>query len=236
MKRITEKLYGILTKRGNVNFYVVANGDDLTVIDTGISAADSDRLEAGLKTQGWSLDNVQRVLITHAHADHIGGLPELQKRANVQTYAHKYTASIIRGEQEMDFADPAELGGLSRLMRRFLRSPSEKAQVEHELEGGEILDEVLPGFQAIHTPGHTHGHLVYWWPEQRVLIGGDVMMRLPWGLRMPLRAPSVNWQQAKQSIHQLADMNVAILCLTHGNPLVDDVDAKIKKLSARIKS
>ena len=236
MKRIADHVYGILTKASYVNFYLIANDDNLTVIDVALSAADVDKLAAGLKTRGWTLDNVQRILITHAHMDHVGGLAELQKRCpDAQTYAHQRAAPVLRGEEQIEFADPATLRGFSRLIRRFLKGIKEPYRVEKELQDGDTLDEVLPGLQVVHLPGHSYGHTGFWWPGKHVLIGGDVMMHYPWGLRMPLRAPSPDWQEAKRSIHKVAEMGVDVLCLGHGKPILSGADAKIKKLSARIK-
>lgn len=237
MKRIADHVYGILTKAAYVNFYLIANDDSLTVVDMALSAADVDKLEAGLKTRGWTLDNVQRILITHAHMDHVGGLAELQKRCpDAQTYAHQRSAPVIRGEEALTFADPSTLRGFARFMHRFLRGVDEPSRVDKELQDGDALDEVLPGLQVVHLPGHSFGHSGFWWPEKRVLIGGDVMMNYPWGLRMPLRAPSPDWEECKRSIHKVAEMNVDVLCLGHGQPILSGADGKIKQLSAKIKT
>jgi glyoxylase-like metal-dependent hydrolase (beta-lactamase superfamily II) len=237
MKPISNHVYAFLTKRAYVNFYVVANDDGLTVIDIALSAADVDTLKTGLRTRGWKLSDVKRILITHAHTDHVGGLAELQYRCpEARTYAHQRTAPVLRGEETIAFADPATLRGFSRLMHRFIRGVAQPARVDRELQDGDSLDEVLPGLQAVHLPGHSYGHTGFWWPEGRLLIGGDVMMHYPWGLRMPLRAPSPDWEEAKQSIHKVAEMDVDVLCLGHGQPILDEAHVQIKQLSARIKA
>ena len=100
MKKLTENVYGILTKFGYLNQYVIVNDGFVTVVDMLLGSSDVDNLERELQTQGWSLDNVKHVLITHAHPDHIGGLPEFQRRSNATTYAHRIDAMVIRGEAE----------------------------------------------------------------------------------------------------------------------------------------
>ena len=82
MQKLAENVYGILTKFGYLNQYVIVNGDVITVVDMMLGKSDVDNLEKELKEQDWTLDDVQHLLITHAHPDHIGGLPEYRRRVD----------------------------------------------------------------------------------------------------------------------------------------------------------
>lgn len=223
MQKLTENVYGILTKFGYLNQYVIENDGVLTVVDMLLGVSDVDNLERELQTRGWSLDDVKHMLITHAHPDHIGGLPEFQRRSNATTYAHRIDAMVIRGEAESAIANPDELSGLSRFMYRQMAQSQnrqiEPARVDVDLSDGDVLDTILEGLQVVHLPGHSHGQVGYYVPQQKLLIGGDVMMRLFGSLRMPLRIVSPDWTAVKQSIRRVADMDVEILCLGHGKPI-----------------
>lgn len=229
MKKITENVYGMLTLGGNMNLYVIANGDSLTVVDTILGARDINRLEKELGTQGWTWDNVKHILITHAHPDHIGGLPELQKRTNATTYAHRIDAAVIRGEQDTNFAPAEELSPIFRMIRNRLAVERVLpiARVDVDLSDGDVLDAILPGLTVVHLPGHSYGQVGYYIPKDKLLIGGDVMMRMFGSLRMPIRLVSPDWKGVKASIRRVADMDVEILCLGHGvllnnaNPAID---------------
>jgi len=221
MEKITDNVYGILTKFGYLNQYLIVNDTTLTVVDMLLGKADVDNLERELATHGWSLSDVDHMLITHAHPDHIGGLPEFQTRSNATTYAHRIDAQIIRGEADGAVANPDELGFLNRLMAKQIgqNRSVEPARVDVTLGDDDSLDHIIDGLEVVHLPGHSHGQVGFYISQQKVLIGGDVMMRFLGSLRMPIRAVSPDWLAVKESIRRIAEMDVEILCLGHGKPL-----------------
>lgn len=221
MQKITDNVYGILSRFGYVNQYLIVNGDVLAVVDMMLGAADVDRLETELAAQGWRLEQVRHVLITHAHQDHIGGLAEFQRRSNARTYAHRIDAQVIRGEAERTFANPDELGWFHRIVYRGLSrsAPSALARVDVDLGDGDALNHIMDSLQVVHLPGHSHGQVGYYLANQNLLIGGDVMICLFGSLRMPFRVASPDWDAAKQSIRRVQALEIDILCLGHGKPV-----------------
>lgn len=96
------------------------------------------------------------------------------------------------------------------------RQVIEPARVDVELDDGDSLDQVLPGMQVVYLPGHSYGQVGYYIPQDKLLIGGDVMMHFFGSLRMPLRFVSPDWTAVKASIRKVAEMDIDILCLGHG--------------------
>ena len=221
MHKITDSVYGIFTRFGYLNQYLIVNGDAITVVDMLLGPADIDRLASALAAQGWTLAQVQHVLITHAHRDHAGGLATFQRRSNAPTYAHRRAAAVIRGTADPAPVRPDEFGFFNRLLWRIIAAspPPAPARVDVELAGGDPLNHISDSLQAVHLPGHSPGQLGYHLRRQKLLFGGDVMMRAFGTLRMPLRAATSDWQSAVQSLRIVQQLDIDILCLGHGRPL-----------------
>lgn len=236
MQNVIEGVYTLSFFGGFLNIYLIEQGDSFVVIDTGMSAGQIDRLEAALSGRGRSMDAISHILITHAHPDHVGGLPALQAKATSSvTYAHRQEARVIRGEMAVISPRSEDLTGFSRVMYAMMPTPSVPiARVSKEIAEGDSLDDVVPGLQVIDLPGHAPGHIGFWWPERRVLFAGDAMMRYLGGLRMPIRAASVDWDGVKESIKRVAALDVDVLCLGHGRPITSNANEAIRALTERI--
>lgn len=236
MKEIADRVYRIAFWMGYLNVYVIDTGDGLALVDTGVSADHVDGIVRGLRSIGRTMADVRHILITHAHFDHTGGLWMAQKQTKAKTYAHRREALVIRGEQPVIYANPETLRGLAWLTSFVLaKDAGSPARVDVEVQAGDVLDDVLPGLQVIDLMGHSLGQVGYWWADRRILFGGDVMIRYPWGLRMPLAAPSPDWEAAKRSIQHVAALDVDTLCLGHGAPIRSGAAAEIHKLAGRLK-
>jgi glyoxylase-like metal-dependent hydrolase (beta-lactamase superfamily II) len=165
-----------------------------------------------LQASGRQPSDVKRILITHAHPDHIGGLAKLQAATGAQVVAHPLDWPL--------------------LVRQVSALPNTPA-VRREVQDGEILPEVLNGLQVILTPGHTHGHVSFWQPNRRLLFCGDVVMRLP-RLRLPFAAFTVDMAENKRSIKKIAELDAEVVCFGHGQPLLHDAAAQLRAFAAKL--
>jgi glyoxylase-like metal-dependent hydrolase (beta-lactamase superfamily II) len=218
------------------NVYVIEAFDGLTLVDTSKPGSVS-RIKKSLQSGGYQLSDIKRILITHAHWDHFGSLSELQTITGARVYAHhRFESEVIRGEKMPLFASPSQLGGFDRFVYKYWLKPMFSYQlavpVHYEFTEGDRLDEVLPGLEVIDLAGHSPGHCGFWSEDQRLLIGGDVLMNLPSDrLTLPLIAATPDLVEAKQSVHKIDSMKVKTLCLGHGRPLSRNVATKIHKFA-----
>lgn len=227
MQQITEHVYGIHKFGAMLNMYLIVNGDSLTLVDTALGEGDVKTVETALATKGWSLANIKHILITHAHPDHIGGLEAFQKRVNAHTYVHRLDAPVVRGEKGQQVAPLSELNFFWRMIAPAMANTHiPPARVDTELQDGDELPQILDGLRVMHLTGHSYGHCGFWLEKEGILIGGDVLMNLPWGISFPIRAPSVDWAGVKASIAKVVDLNPKFLALGHGKVLVGNVREK----------
>jgi glyoxylase-like metal-dependent hydrolase (beta-lactamase superfamily II) len=191
--------------------YALESSDGLTLIDAGLGLAASKVLKQ-LQASGHSPSDVKRILITHAHPDHTGGLAKLQAATGAQVVAH-----------------PLDWPLLLRQVSALPDTPAARRAVQD----GETLPEALNGLQVILTPGHTRGHVSFWQPDRRLLFCGDVVMRLP-RLRLPFANFTVDMDENKQSIKKIAALEPAVVCFGHGQPLMPDTAAQLGAFAAKL--
>ncbi len=198
--------------------YAIEDPDGITLIDGGIGPS-ANKVLRQLAALGHAAHTVKRIVLTHAHPDHAGGLPELRERTGAQVIVPAGERDTVEGKVEILRAPEADLSRLQRLMR----PPSttlKPTPVDRVVSDGDVIAEVFGGLQAVATPGHSADHMAYWQPERRILFCGDVLMRIPFSsLRLPIAAFTVNMAQNKDSIKRVAAMDVDLLCLGHGVPL-----------------
>jgi glyoxylase-like metal-dependent hydrolase (beta-lactamase superfamily II) len=106
------------------------------------------------------------------------------------------------------------------------------ARVDTEIREGDTL---IDDWQVVEFSGHAYGQIGLWNPRTRALIGGDVVIRTPFGLMMPLRPATPDWAEAKRSIGKAAALNLQTLCVGHGHPIVSGAGESLARFAARLK-
>lgn len=212
--------------------YLLEGADGLTVIDAGLGFAAAKILKQ-LTTKGHSPQDVKRILVTHAHPDHIGGLRALQQATGAMVICAEREKPYIEGSQPVPRAPKADLRGLSRLIYGEATLVAQPVLVNRTLHDGEIMPEVLDGLQAVMTPGHSPGHTSYWHPEKGILFAGDVMMRLI-GLSLPIAAFTPSMAENKRSIKRVIELQPRIFCFGHGEPLRENTTTILRQFAQKV--
>lgn len=211
------------------SWYVIVQGGRLTVVDSGLPKH-WPQLPALLKSIGRRLDDIDAVLLTHDHLDHLGNAERLRRDANA-------TVSIHSSE-----ADSARQGGGHPPMRlRWLPAmvrPTVARYVLHSIregvmriapiakiatfEDGDVLD--VPGRpRVIHTPGHSRGECVLHLEQRDVLFSGDALVTLdiaPAHVGPSLLTPPfvLDLAQARASLERIEATGAGVMLPGHGEP------------------
>ncbi|MBI4285108.1 MAG: MBL fold metallo-hydrolase [Chloroflexi bacterium] len=214
---------------GGVNMLLIA-ADKLTLIDTGFIGS-SRTIVSFLRRLGRSPEEINLIILTHNHLDHIGGLTALRRLCPAKVAAHRQSI----GDRDSQIAYPKYVLGLLRfppfasVRPRFYLRPDD---VDITLEGDEVLAP-LGGLQVIHTPGHTPGSISLYAPQRKLLIAGDTINSRFRHLRIPPKSVSTNMAQLRESVRKLTHLDFAVLCCGHGRPITTDVPARMQRLLIR---
>jgi glyoxylase-like metal-dependent hydrolase (beta-lactamase superfamily II) len=177
-----------------VSSYAFASGGGLVLLDTGWNADESwETLVAGLKSIGASTADVRGVLVSHMHLDHSGLAGRLREASGAWIAMHPADIAVIEdrfhGDPEVVFRQevawlrqlgaPAEEVAESVGSVEAYRNSIKIAVPDRPLVDGDIAD--VPGWRlrAVHTPGHTAGHLCFVDEgAQRFLAGDHILPRI----------------------------------------------------------
>ena len=161
----------------SVNAYLINTGRKLVLVDTGAAGLFGPTLGnllTNLKAAGYRPENVDAVLITHMHPDHVGGLMTGEQRAfpNATLHIDKKDADFWLSEANMAAAPEANKGFFQGAM----------VSVKPYLAAGKLKTfdgntELMPGIRAQAANGHTPGHTLYVAESkgQKIAFWGDLM-------------------------------------------------------------
>lgn len=205
--------------RGGMNVYFLEQGDGVVQFDAGTKAM---RRAAAFEAR--QLGGLQRVVLSHAHADHRGTAPYLG--VPVQCHADE----VADAESDVSIQPYMDLSLLPlrsvQLLYRFLLPHWDGGAVRIDstlAEGDEVA-----GFEVLHFPGHTPGLIGLWRERDRLAIVSDVvylvdsarLRPLPEGeATVPHPAFSRDHEGAKQSLRRLAALEPRTVAAGHARPL-----------------
>jgi glyoxylase-like metal-dependent hydrolase (beta-lactamase superfamily II) len=227
---------------GRVNCYLIED-EPLTLVDTGPNSGKAlDELGTQLGTRGHSIDDLELVIVTHQHIDHLGLVEIVVEHSGAEVAALGVAAERLANfdedaEAEDRFAVelmlrngiPEEVTAALRGVSRSFRGWGSHVGVTRPLADGEEIGFRDRTLQTLHRPGHSPSDTVFWDEQRRILIAADHL--LPHISSNPLISRPLNGSSQRpqalvtyiESMRQTREMPAEIVLPGHGEPVVDHV-------------
>ncbi|OGO49348.1 MAG: hypothetical protein A2148_00110 [Chloroflexi bacterium RBG_16_68_14] len=215
-----------------VNAFLLAEDEGITLIDSGLANRKETFLRA-LSEIKRSPEELKHIVLTHHHTDHTGNLAALVEASGAEVRVHPLDAPIVRGEKPVPGANPKSI--VSKMLwplvgRLSVYNRLAPARVDHEVTDGQELP-MAGGMKAVHTPGHTAGHMCYLLERHGgILFVGDAAGNVFGRLGPPLAMSTEDMGQAKESIRKLAELEFDVACFGHGRVLKGKANAAFRRL------
>ena len=225
------------------NWYLIREGRRFTLVDGGLPAY-WEQLQSALSSLGGTVEDIDAVLITHAHLDHVGLVRRVQKSSAATIYLHPADARrAARGGAQIP---PAGL--LANAWRptpfRILTTAARKGV----FFGPPIRDFTplsspgplnVPGRpEVLFVPGHTLGSVAFWFPDRKALLAGDALVTVDMmtgrhsGPQLTPRNTNDDPRQALTSLSSFESLGRAVLLTGHGEPWEGDMKEAVRLAGA----
>ena len=199
--RRSERLRGVSLIVGEglcSNIYVIGR-EQAVIVDTGVGNY-ANPVWPQLEQLGVEPENIEGVVLTHAHHDHASGVFIILQRAEPKVYVHRLDTRYIA----------------SYLGPNLVR-----------VEDGDIIRTMLWPLEVIWTPGHTQGGICLYATKEHILFSGDTVF--PDGYYGRYDGESGSQESIVSSLRRLAELKVDVMLPGHGMPVYEGAGDHIRR-------
>ena len=209
------------------------NSEDFVLVDAGMPYSSEEIISVVEERYGVN-KKPKAIILTHGHFDHVGSIIELVNKWNVPVYAHELELPFLTGKESYPKPDPTVEGG--SVAKMSIIFPVDAINLGEHVEAlpSDGTVPFLNGFQWIHTPGHSPGHISLFREKDGVLIVGDAFVTVKQEylykvftqeqeISGPPRYLTPDWKAARESVNKLSKLKPKIAITGHGLPMTGDL-------------
>lgn len=209
-------------------YIIIDNG--ITLVDTGLRGNEKN-IYGCLQKLGYTPKDIRRIVITHAHLDHINCLYRLKSDSGAQVMAGETETDLIEGRKPLQVAGGV-FGLIFSVLRIYYRYRPVKVDVK--LKDGDAID-VLGGLTTVMLSGHSEGNLGLYSPRHRLIFSSDTIRVLDGKLSAPHPKFTADMASAINAIKRLSELDFSIMLPGHGKPIMDGASEKVRELFHELK-
>lgn len=215
------------------NAYLMV-GSRIALVDT-LMPFSHRKLIKSLNSKGLSAGDVEFILITHHHADHVGNAARIKELSGAVVIAGAQDAPVIEGTRETP--PPSDLNRIGRMMGRLPSSwvkgyqSYPEVKVDRTVTGGEVIEEL--GLEVLPLPGHTEGGVGFLDREGGRAFVGDIVSNWFGRPGMPSICASHSFEKIFESQEMLAGLGLDIAYPGHGPVIEPEASEKIARMLTR---
>jgi len=209
------------------------NSNEFVLVDAGMPHS-AEEIIAVVEERFGINKRPKAIILTHGHFDHVGSIIELVNKWGIPVYAHELELPFLTGKESYPKPDPTVEGGsIAKMSFIFPVAPINLGDHVEALPSDGTVP-FMPGFQWIHTPGHTPGHVSLFREEDRALIVGDAFVTVKQEylykvftqeqeISGPPRYLTPDWEKSRDSVNNLAKLKPKVAITGHGLPMTGEL-------------
>ena len=228
---VTERIAAVFCPGALSNSYAVASEEGAYLVDAGLDPSGEAMLE-GLAAVERSPEDLTAIFLTHWHNDHTAGAAALRERTGARVWypqaeARHFAQQAVGGVRAWLADRTPELGPLGVVKGLLGSAPPRAVEADAFPSDSEVLAH---GVVALHTPGHTPGHVSYWDPALGALFSGDALAVCSGRISFMSRWLTDDLEAGLASLRRLMDLDARVLCPGHRRALSTGVEAELARM------